>query len=117
MEIVNIEEFKESFADKFVEASTEFTRPAKQKDLKNLVSKVQKAGALPFELEKEEEKIEWIDQNPLLTENNELIDLDIPETFSQDPEEENQLHKLHMLQSLQALQYMKTVEIPPLKDI
>jgi len=41
--------------------------------------------------------VKWIDENPLLTDPNELIDLDIPETVSQEPEEENQLHKLHML--------------------
>jgi Dullard-like phosphatase family protein len=35
----------------------------------------------------------------------------------EEEEEENELHKMHMLQSLQALHYMKTVEVPSLKEI
>lgn len=35
----------------------------------------------------------------------------------EEEEQENELHKMHMLQSLQALHYMKTVEVPSLKEI
>ena len=57
MEIVPIEEFKESFSEQFVDASTEFVRAGdqKKKDLKELVSKAQRAGALPFEMSSEKQ--------------------------------------------------------------
>lgn len=38
-----------------------------------------RVGGMPFEMEREEDREE---ENPLLTENNELIDLEIPDTLS-----------------------------------